>query len=74
MKNLSLFKALNSSLCSQLQALAPKVTGMLLELSPAQLLVMLTSEETLRQRVDEAVDICMSHNTRYVLFYKQSNL
>ncbi|XP_053381871.1 E3 ubiquitin-protein ligase UBR5-like [Mercenaria mercenaria] len=45
-------------------ALAPKITGMLLELSPAQLLVMLTSEETLRQRVDEAVDICMSHNTR----------
>ncbi|KAL4218424.1 E3 ubiquitin-protein ligase ubr5 [Mactra antiquata] len=43
-------------------ALAPKITGMLLELSPAQLLVMLTSEETLRQRVDEAVDICMSHN------------
>jgi hypothetical protein len=38
---------------------------MLLELSPAQLIVMLTSEETLRQRVDEAVDICMSHNTRY---------
>ncbi|XP_060590423.1 E3 ubiquitin-protein ligase UBR5-like isoform X1 [Ruditapes philippinarum] len=45
-------------------ALAPKITGMLLELSPAQLIVMLTSEETLRQRVDEAVDICMSHNTR----------
>ncbi|XP_052763231.1 E3 ubiquitin-protein ligase UBR5-like isoform X2 [Mya arenaria] len=43
-------------------SLAPKITGMLLELSPAQLLVMLTSEETLRQRVDEAVDICMSHN------------
>ena len=34
---------------------------MLLELSPAQLLLMLTSEETLRQRVDEAVDIIMSH-------------
>lgn len=43
-------------------ALANKITGMLLELSPAQLLVMLTSEETLRRRVDEAVDICMSHN------------
>ncbi|XP_062606641.1 E3 ubiquitin-protein ligase UBR5-like isoform X3 [Saccostrea cucullata] len=40
---------------------APKITGMLLELSPAQLLLMLTSEETLRQRVDEAVDIIMSH-------------
>ena len=44
------------------QSLAPKITGMLLELSPAQLLVMLTSEDTLRQRVDEAVDICMQHN------------
>ncbi|KAH3897177.1 hypothetical protein DPMN_021362, partial [Dreissena polymorpha] len=43
-------------------SLAPKITGMLLELSPAQLIVMLTSEETLRQRVDEAVDICMAHN------------
>ncbi|XP_078331394.1 E3 ubiquitin-protein ligase UBR5-like isoform X2 [Crassostrea virginica] len=42
-------------------SLAPKITGMLLELSPAQLLLMLTSEETLRQRVDEAVDIIMSH-------------
>ncbi|XP_033727140.1 E3 ubiquitin-protein ligase UBR5-like isoform X1 [Pecten maximus] len=42
-------------------SLAPKVTGMLLELSPAQLLLMLTSEETLRQRVDEAVDIILSH-------------
>lgn len=48
-----------------LQSLAPKITGMLLELSPAQLLLMLTSEETLRQRVDEAVDIIMSHG-RYV--------
>ncbi|XP_055998190.1 E3 ubiquitin-protein ligase UBR5-like isoform X2 [Ostrea edulis] len=42
-------------------SLAPKITGMLLELSPAQLLLMLTSDETLRQRVDEAVDIIMSH-------------
>jgi E3 ubiquitin-protein ligase EDD1 len=43
-----------------LQSLAPKITGMLLELSPAQLLLMLTSEETLRQRVEEAVDLIQS--------------
>nr|KAG5701108.1 hypothetical protein BaRGS_002584 [Batillaria attramentaria] len=42
-------------------SLAPKITGMLLELSPAQLLLLLASEESLRQRVDEAVDIIMSH-------------
>ena len=43
------------------QSLTPKITGMLLELSPAQLLLLLASEESLRQRVDEAVDIIMSH-------------
>ncbi|XP_046357083.2 E3 ubiquitin-protein ligase UBR5-like isoform X2 [Haliotis rufescens] len=42
-------------------SLAAKITGMLLELSPAQLLLLLASEESLRQRVDEAVDIIMSH-------------
>ncbi|KAK6168099.1 hypothetical protein SNE40_021993 [Patella caerulea] len=40
--------------------MAPKITGMLLELSPAQLLLLLASEDSLRQRVDEAVDIIMS--------------
>ncbi|KAL8591738.1 hypothetical protein ACOMHN_032280 [Nucella lapillus] len=42
-------------------SLTAKITGMLLELSPAQLLLLLASEETLRQRVDEAVDIIMNH-------------
>lgn len=41
--------------------LASKITGMLLELSPAQLLLLLASQESLRQRVDEAVDIILSH-------------
>ena len=45
---------------------------MLLELSPAQLLVMLTSEDTLRQRVDEAVDICMQHNRLVSLKFKKN--
>jgi len=51
----------NNTILNCFKSLAPKITGMLLELSPAQLLLMLTSEETLRQRVDEAVDIIMSH-------------
>merc|ERR1712241_438971 len=38
-------------------SLAGKITGMLLELAPAQLLLLLASEDTLRSRVDEAVDI-----------------
>jgi len=42
-------------------ALAPKVTGMLLELAPAQVLMMLTSDDALRPKVDEAVDIIMAH-------------
>ena len=35
---------------------------MLLELPPPQLLILLASEETLKQRVDEAVDIILSHS------------
>lgn len=36
---------------------AQKITGMLLELPPTQLLIILASEDTLRQRADEAMDI-----------------
>ncbi|RWS30595.1 E3 ubiquitin-protein ligase hyd-like isoform X4 [Leptotrombidium deliense] len=42
-------------------SLAAKVTGMLLELSPSQLLNLFSSEEALRNKVDEAVDIVLSH-------------
>jgi E3 ubiquitin-protein ligase EDD1 len=41
-------------------SLAAKITGMLLELGPPQLLALLASEEQLRQRIDEAMDIIMS--------------
>lgn len=41
------------------QSLASKITGMLLELSPAQLLLLLASEDTLRQRVEEAVELLL---------------
>ena len=41
--------------------LATKVTGMLLELSPAHLLVLLASEEALRAKVEEAVELVASH-------------
>lgn len=39
---------------------AQRITGMLLELPPTQLLVLLASEETLRQKANEAMDIIMS--------------
>ena len=42
-------------------SLASKITGMLLELSPAQILMLLASEDSLRQRVEEAVDIIVRH-------------
>lgn len=42
--------------------LAEKITGMLLELSPAQLLMLLASEEALRQKVDEAFELIHSHS------------
>lgn len=41
--------------------MASKVTGMLLELSPAHLLVLLASEEALRSKVEEAVELVASH-------------
>lgn len=41
------------------QANAQKITGMLLELPPTQLLIILASEDTLRQKADEAMDIIM---------------
>ena len=43
--------------------LASKITGMLLELSPANLLLLLADEETLRERVEEAVDIILTSGT-----------
>ncbi|KAG8042536.1 hypothetical protein G9C98_005170 [Cotesia typhae] len=43
-------------------ALAEKITGMLLELTPAQLLMLLASEEALQQKVEEACDLIHSHN------------
>ncbi|XP_066269411.1 E3 ubiquitin-protein ligase UBR5-like [Branchiostoma lanceolatum] len=58
-------QALGERLYPKVQALQPslagKITGMLLEMSPAQLLLLLASEDSLRQRVEEAVDIILSH-------------
>ena len=45
---------------SPLQSLASKITGMLAELSPAQLLLLTASDESLRLRVEEAVDLILS--------------
>lgn len=41
-------------------ALAPRITGMLLEITSAQLVVLLTNEEELKRRVDEAVELIHS--------------
>lgn len=41
---------------------AEKITGMLLEMNPAQLLMLLASEEALRQKVEEAFELIHSHN------------
>ncbi|OXU30332.1 hypothetical protein TSAR_012971 [Trichomalopsis sarcophagae] len=41
---------------------AEKITGMLLEMNPAQLLMLLASEESLRQKVEEAFELIQSHN------------
>lgn len=46
---------------AQRPTFAGKITGMLLELSPAQLLMLLASEDALRQRVDEAMELIVSH-------------
>lgn len=54
--------------CSCSQAFASKITGMLLELSPAQLLLLLASEDSLRARVEEAMDLLIAHG-RYPLYY-----
>lgn len=43
---------------------AQKITGMLLELPATQLLIILASEETLRQKADEAMEIILIHRQR----------
>lgn len=57
-------RQLGERLYPKVQALQPslaaKITGMLLELGPPYLLGLMTSEEQLRQRIDEAVEIIMS--------------
>ncbi|KAG7270745.1 LOW QUALITY PROTEIN: hypothetical protein CRUP_010579 [Coryphaenoides rupestris] len=42
-------------------AFANKITGMLLEISPAQLLLLLASEVSLRARVEEAMELLIAH-------------
>ncbi|KAJ9581589.1 hypothetical protein L9F63_023236, partial [Diploptera punctata] len=40
---------------------ASKITGMLLELTPAQLLMLLASDDALRQKVEEAMELILTH-------------
>ena len=52
---------LRPAVCLSPQAFASKITGMLLELSPAQLLLLLASEDSLRARVEEAMELLIAH-------------
>ncbi|XP_066547011.1 E3 ubiquitin-protein ligase UBR5 isoform X4 [Amia ocellicauda] len=58
-------QALGERLYPRVQAMQPafasKITGMLLELSPAQLLLLLASEDSLRARVEEAMELIIAH-------------
>ncbi|MGH0149004.1 UNVERIFIED_CONTAM: hypothetical protein FKN15_044615 [Acipenser sinensis] len=60
-------QALGERLYPRVQAMQPafasKITGMLLELSPAQLLLLLASEDSLRARVDEAMELIIAHGS-----------
>ena len=59
-------KNFTSSFCFQVRALHPpiagKITGMLLELTPAALLMLLASEDALRIKVHEAAELIMNHS------------
>lgn len=43
-------------------AFAGRITGMLLELSPAQLLLLLASDDSLRAKVEEAIEMILAHS------------
>lgn len=58
---------------SFLQPLASKITGMLLELTQPQLLLLSASEEALRQKVDEAVDLILSQGRDQTPEYSPSH-
>ncbi|KAJ2943793.1 hypothetical protein O0L34_g8113 [Tuta absoluta] len=53
---------------------AGKITGMLLELTPAQLLVLLASEDALRQKVREAMDLIVMHPSEAILGINPADL
>lgn len=56
-----------------LQSLASKITGMLLELTHAQLLLLSASEDALRQKVDEAVDLILAQGRDHTPEYSPSH-
>lgn len=55
------------------QSLASKITGMLLELTHAQLLLLSASEDALRQKVDEAVDLILAQGRDHTPEYSPSH-
>ncbi|XP_017768727.1 PREDICTED: E3 ubiquitin-protein ligase UBR5 isoform X3 [Nicrophorus vespilloides] len=55
-------------------SLAGRITGMLLELTPAQLLLLLASEESLRGKVEEAVEMIVAHTQSQQEFASETML
>ena len=51
---------------------ASRITGMLLELPPAQLLLLLASHESLHRRIEEAMDVIAAHPREELLSRRQS--
>ncbi|XP_062520971.1 E3 ubiquitin-protein ligase UBR5-like isoform X3 [Corticium candelabrum] len=68
--------ALGERLYPRVQAIQPehasRITGMLLELPPAQLLLLLASHESLHRRIEEAMDVIAAHPREELLSRRQS--
>ena len=54
------------------QSMAAKITGMLSELSTTQLMLLNSNEESLRHRVDEAIDLLSARSTNEGVFDEKS--
>ncbi|KAK4302521.1 hypothetical protein Pmani_025398 [Petrolisthes manimaculis] len=70
---LQLGEALFPKVQSLRPSLASKITGMLLELTHAQLLLLSASEDALRQKVDEAVDLILAQGRDHTPEYSPSH-
>ena len=70
---LQLGEALFPKVQSLRPSLASKITGMLLELTHAHLLLLSASDDALRQKVDEAVDLILAQGRENTPEYSPSH-